>query len=143
MASFTPVASLVGGLLIGLAALALMAFNGQVAGISSILSDAVAPESGGRRWRGLFLAGLLAGGVLTYAFLPGAFETTLDRSIGALIFAGLLVGFGTKLGGGCTSGHGVCGIGRLSKRSVVATITFMATGALTVFVVAHAFGGSL
>ena len=143
MTEFTPVASLAGGILIGFAALGLMLFNGRIAGISGIVSGAMVPSEGGRPWRWLFLAGLLSGGLACSVFLPGAFESTIERSLGAVVLAGLLVGVGTKLGSGCTSGHGVCGIGRLSKRSIVATITFMATGAATVLVVAHFFGGAL
>ena len=143
MPEFTPIASLVGGILIGFAALGLMFFNGRIAGISGIVSGAMLPREGGRPWRWLFLAGLLAGGFATSRFLPGAFESTIERSVGALVFAGLLVGVGTKLGSGCTSGHGVCGIGRLSKRSLIATCTFLAAGAATVFGVSHFLGGTL
>ena len=86
---------------------------------------------------------MLIGGVVSALILPSAFEMRLDRSLGALVFAGLLVGFGTRLGGGCTSGHGVCGLSRISKRSTVATVTFMALGALTAFAVTRWLGGAL
>ena len=143
MADFTPVGSLLGGVLIGLAALGLMVFNGRVAGISGIFADSIHAADGLRRWRWAFIGGLMIGGLVAMALVPSAFESTVDRSIGALAIAGLLVGLGTQLGGGCTSGHGVCGIGRLSKRSIAATVTFMATAAATVFVVARVFGGAL
>lgn len=143
MTEFTPIASIVGGLLIGLAAAGLMLFHGKVAGISGILADSMASGVGDRGWRWAFLVGLLAGGVVALGLLPGVFESTVERSAGALLLAGVLVGVGTQLGGGCTSGHGVCGIGRLSKRSMVATVVFMAAGAGTVFMVSHAFGGQL
>lgn len=133
-------APLLGGVLIGLSASLLWLFNGRVAGISGILSGLLAPTRGEAGWRGAFLAGLVAGGVLLSFLLP--------RSVGApvvsgavAVVAGLLVGFGTRLGNGCTSGHGVCGLARGSLRSLVATGTFMATGALTVFVVRHVLGG--
>ncbi|MCB9593013.1 MAG: YeeE/YedE family protein [Sandaracinaceae bacterium] len=143
MTEFTPVGSLLGGVLIGLAALGLMYFNGRVAGISGIFADSVQAADGERGWRWAFIGGLMVGGLVAFVLVPTAFASTVHRSIGALVLAGLLVGTGTQLGGGCTSGHGVCGIGRFSKRSIVATLTFMATAAVTVFVVAEVFGGSL
>lgn len=143
MTEFTPVASLLGGLLIGVAALGLMVFNGRVAGISGIFADSIQPADGDRRWRWAFLGGLLVGGLVAFAIAPGAFASTLERSSTALVVAGLLVGAGTQLGGGCTSGHGVCGIGRRSGRSMAATVVFMATAAATVYVVAEVFGGAL
>ncbi len=143
MVDFTPWSSLLGGLLIGVAAVGLMLFNGKVAGISGILADSFIVSEGSRWWRWAFLGGLLLGGLVAVALSPAVFESTLERSAGALILAGGLVGVGTQLGGGCTSGHGVCGIGRLSKRSIVATVTFMATGALTVLATSQLFGGAL
>jgi len=143
VAEFTPIASLFGGILIGIAALGLMYFNGRVAGISGILAESVQGADGERGWRWAFIGGLMVGGLAAFVLMPGAFASTVERSIGALVFAGLLVGVGTQLGGGCTSGHGVCGIGRLSKRSVAATLTFMAAAAATVFIVAEFFGGVL
>jgi uncharacterized membrane protein YedE/YeeE len=138
---FTPISSLAGGLLIGLsAALALLA-HGRIAGISGVLAGALERRAGDRAWPLLFLVGLLGGGVLLGRLHPQAFSTTHAASPATLVAAGLLVGFGTRLGGGCTSGHGVCGIGRLSPRSIIATVTFMATGAATVYVVRHLLGG--
>jgi hypothetical protein len=135
----------IGGVVIGLAAASMLMLNGRVAGISGIISGAVGLDdgSGARSWRLLFLAGLLVGGAAFVVFDPRALASGLDRSPLALAVAGLLVGFGTRLGGGCTSGHGVCGLGQLSGRSLVATLTFMATGAVTVFVVNHLLGGVL
>lgn len=132
---------LVGGVLIGLSAVAMMAFLGRIAGISGIISGLLSPRTGDVSWRALFAGGLLAGGLVMWLLRPDAFAITVDRSWGAVVLAGLLVGFGTRLGSGCTSGHGVCGISRLSPRSLVATLTFMAAGVLTVFVVRQFFGG--
>jgi uncharacterized membrane protein YedE/YeeE len=141
---FTPIASSVGGILIGLAAALLLLFNGRIAGISGIAGGLLTrPPRIEVYWRVLFIVGLVAGGAVMSLLAPGLFAFTLDRSTAALIAAGLLVGFGTRLGSGCTSGHGVCGISRLSPRSIVATLTFMAAGAAMVFVVQHLIGGSL
>jgi len=139
--NFTPLASLAGGILIGLAAGAMLLFDGKIAGISGIMAGLIRPVHGDTLWRGHFIGGLLAGGLLLRLFDPAAYAFTIQRSAGAIILAGLLVGFGTRLGNGCTSGHGVCGISRLSPRSIIATVTFIATGALTVFVVNHLLGG--
>ncbi len=136
---FTPVSSLLGGALIGLAAAALLLLHGRVAGISGIVGGALS-AGGERGWRLWFLAGLALGGLVIARFAPAAFPTALPAPAPLLVAAGLLVGFGTQLGGGCTSGHGVCGIGRLSARSLAATATFMATGALAVFVARHVIG---
>lgn len=141
MTHFTPLASTLGGLLIGLAASLLLLFNGRIAGVSGVLGHALAPEDGERAWRLLFLAGLLAGGLVLAILHPAAFDGAAPRSLGPVILAGLLVGFGTRLGGGCTSGHGVCGIARLSPRSIAATVVFMAAGVATVFVARHVLGG--
>lgn len=147
MEHFTPVSSLVGGILIGLAATATLALLGRVAGISGILGSLLVGVLAGDRadlpWRAAFVGGLLAGGVLGVAVSPPSFAMTLERSTPALVVAGLLVGFGSRLGSGCTSGHGVCGIARLSQRSITATATFMATGALTALVLTQAFGGRI
>jgi uncharacterized protein len=139
---FTPVASLVGGLIIGASAALLLWTVGRVAGISGIAGGLTMRLPRAEiLWRVLFVVGLLAGGAAMAAFEPSMFEFGLDRSLGVLVVAGLLVGFGSRLGGGCTSGHGVCGISRLSRRSILATVTFMAAGILTVFVFQHALGG--
>lgn len=132
---FTPGAAILGGVLIGLAGALLLAANGRIAGISGILSGVLGRASGGRAWRVAFLAGLLFGGFALSAFAPAALDGVSIRSPGVTLVAGLLVGVGTQLGGGCTSGHGVCGIGRGSPRSIVATITFIATGMVVVTVV--------
>ncbi|MBA2662212.1 MAG: YeeE/YedE family protein [Bradymonadaceae bacterium] len=143
MENFTPIASLVGGILIGLAAAAMMLFNGRVAGISGIFGGILMPAKGELSWRLTFFVGLLVGGLILLLAMPQAFDFTSGRTLAMLAAAGLLVGIGTRLGGGCTSGHGVCGLSRLSLRSLVATMTFMATGAITVFVMRVFFGGAL
>jgi uncharacterized membrane protein YedE/YeeE len=129
-------ASLLGGILIGLSAALLYVGKGRVAGISGVVAGVVRRRPGDIAWRLLFLGGLTAGGLCVALLFPQ--KLALPRTSAPLmVAAGLLVGFGTRLSGGCTSGHGVCGIGRLSPRSLIATLTFMATGALTVFVVRH------
>jgi len=137
MNNFTPIASLVGGVLIGLSASAMLLLDGKITGISGIVAGLLRPMMGETAWRACFVAGLFTGGLLLRLVLPGAFAFGIVRSWPALLLAGLLVGFGTRLGNGCTSGHGVCGVSRLSGRSIVATATFIATGALTVFIVNH------
>ena len=137
MSNFTPLASLVGGILIGLSASVMLLLDGKITGISGIVAALLRPISGDTAWRVCFVAGLLTGGLVLILSLPGAFAFGIVRSCPTLIIAGLLVGFGTRLGNGCTSGHGVCGVSRLSARSIVATVTFIATGALTVFIVNH------
>lgn len=143
MEHFTPLASLVGGILIGISATAMLGLLGRVAGVSGILGGLLARDASGGPWRAAFVAGLLVGGSLFAVAEPAAFAMTLDRSTLALAAAGLLVGFGSRLGSGCTSGHGVCGMARGSKRSVIATITFMTTGALTALLVTQVLGGRL
>lgn len=144
MESFTPVMSGIGGLLIGLSAALLLMTNGKIAGISGIAGGLLTkPPRGDVLWRLVFVVGLFAGGAAMAAFQPGLFAMELDRSTAALAAAGLLVGFGTRLGNGCTSGHGVCGLSRLSRRSLVSVGTFMVAGAITVFVVNHLLGGAL
>jgi len=143
MYHFTPFLSLLGGALIGLAASMLMLFTGRVAGISGVAGGLFRPVRGDLSWRLLFIAGLVTGGAVLMLVSPASFHVGTERSFGALAVAGLLVGFGARLGSGCTSGHGVCGLSRLSRRSLVATLTFMATGALSVFIVVHLLGGRL
>ncbi|MCH8844703.1 MAG: YeeE/YedE family protein [SAR324 cluster bacterium] len=143
MTEFTPLASTAGGVLIGLAAGALILFNGKIAGISGILGHGLSLNAAEVGWRWIFLVGLAAGGVLLLFVYPQAFPGSIDASFAVLALAGLLVGFGTRLGSGCTSGHGICGLARFSLRSLVATVTFMATGAATVFIVNHLLGGNL
>lgn len=130
MHDFTPVASLIGGALIGLAASLLLLVTGRVAGISGIVARLLLGAPGGRSWRLLFLAGLLVAG-LAFRVLEPAAMTASPRSLALLAVSGVLVGAGTYLSHGCTSGHGVCGISRLSPRSMLATVTFVLTGMLT------------
>jgi uncharacterized membrane protein YedE/YeeE len=143
MEHFTPIASLCGGMLIGLSASILLLCDGKIAGISGIVGGLLNPTQNDTAWRVLFIGGLLTGGFLFGLFAPQVFVFSISRSTGALILAGLLVGFGTRLGNGCTSGHGVCGISRFSVRSIVATVTFMITGVATVYIINHLLGGSL
>ena len=136
MANFTPVASLVGGILIGIASVWLLAANGRIAGISGILHGLFAQPPGDRLWRLLFVVGLVAAGLGWHAFVAPAPERA-GFGLGWAAAAGLLVGFGTRVGGGCTSGHGVCGLGRFSLRSLVAVIVFMAAGMAATYVMRH------
>ena len=139
MDNFTPVPALLGGILIGAASVWLLAANGRIAGISGILHGLAARVPGDTLWRAWFVAGLLAAGFLWHA-LGLAPAPRAGFGLGWAIAAGLLVGFGTRMGAGCTSGHGVCGLGRLSVRSLVAVVTFMLTGGIAVYVVRHALG---
>lgn len=125
--------SMIGGILIGISALLMMLFNGRITGVSGILSGALKPVKTDWLWRAVFIAGLLLGGFL-YSLFVEPLTIQITDNVFLLILAGLLVGFGTRLGGGCTSGHGVCGISRGANRSILATIIFMTTAALTVFV---------
>ena len=128
--------ALVGGMLIGLSATILLAFDGRIAGISGIVNGAIKFKKE-ENWRWLFIFGMLAGGFL-YEYLFTSEPTPLSSfAPGAMIIGGFLVGFGTRLGNGCTSGHGVCGLGRLSFRSLMAVITFMITAIITVFITRH------
>jgi uncharacterized membrane protein YedE/YeeE len=138
--SFTPLHALAGGALIGLSATLLYAGLGRIAGISGILNQLLhgAEERG---WRIAFLLSLIAGAALWFAFGQGVAAPRVDFPLAWLIVAGLLVGFGTRLGNGCTSGHGICGLSRLSRRSLVAVLVFMGCAALTVFVLRHVLGG--
>jgi uncharacterized membrane protein YedE/YeeE len=136
--NFTPWTALAGGLLIGLAAAAFVLLNGRIAGISGILGGLLRPAQGDLAWRAAFLAGLV-GAPLVYALFSPLPEVRIDAGDGALVAAGLLVGIGSRYGSGCTSGHGVCGLSRLSPRSLVATSAFMLAGFATVFVLRHVF----
>ncbi len=135
-ANFTPWASLAGGLLIGLATAMLLLFNGRIAGISGIVGSLLRPVKGDVWWRVAFILGLIVASFVygLVALLP---NVMVDADMATLIVAGLLVGVGTRYGSGCTSGHGICGISRLSLRSLVATLLFMLSGFVTVFVVRH------
>ncbi len=140
MANFTPVSAAIGGALIGLSAVLLMLFTGRIAGISGIFGGLINPQTDDRAWRAAFIAGLiaapltamLAGYPVAMPQMPGSFVT--------IIAGGLLVGFGTRLGSGCTSGHGICGIARISPRSIAATGVFMAAAVAVVALTHHVFG---
>ena len=136
---FTPGSALVGGILIGIAAAMLLLLNGRVAGISGILGGLLKPTPGDIGWRAAFVVGLIAA-PLAYTLFAVLPRLQIDASYGALVLAGLLVGIGTRYGSGCTSGHGVCGLSRLSPRSLVATLIFMGAGFATVFVIRHLLG---
>jgi uncharacterized protein len=138
--AFTPWSALAGGVLIGLAAALLVLLNGRIAGISGIVGGLLAPKRGDVGWRLAFVAGLVLAPVLwlAVAALP---PIRIEAGYPLLIVAGLVVGFSTRYGTGCTSGHGVCGISRLSPRSIVATLIFMTAGFVTVFIVRHLLGG--
>jgi uncharacterized membrane protein YedE/YeeE len=142
MTEFTPLSSLAGGALIGLSSVLLMLFSGRIAGIAGIIRRAIMPDPNGRALEALaFIAGLV-GAPLVYSGVTGAgVPQTVGENLPLLVVAGLLVGFGSILGSGCTSGHGVCGLSRMSARSIVATGTFMATAAVTVYLVRHVLGG--
>lgn len=140
MANFTPISAAIGGALIGLSAVLLMLSTGRIAGISGIFSGLLNVRGEDKGWRIAFMAGLILapviGGLVGYGMTP----PKLPSNWGVIIIAGLLVGFGTRLGGGCTSGHGICGLARFSKRSLAATVTFMAVAIVTVYVTRHMIG---
>ncbi|AKU57359.1 YeeE/YedE family protein [Vibrio parahaemolyticus] len=137
MLNVIPWESLFGGILLGISATILLLVNGKIAGISGIMNGIMSPKKGDYSWRLLFAVGMIAGGLISVLMLGVAVPSTANLSLGMVIVAGLLVGIGTRLGNGCTSGHGICGMGRLSKRSIVATCVFMAVAGLTVFVRLH------
>ena len=140
MYDFTPISALIGGALIGLASVWLLAANGRIAGVSGILHGMLSPAAlPDVPWRAWFIAGLLAAG-LTWQAFAGPVPLREGFPLGWAAAAGLLVGFGTRMGGGCTSGHGVCGLGRFSLRSLVAVITFMASGMAATYVLRHLLG---
>lgn len=132
--------ALLGGAIIGVATGILLWFDGQVAGIHGIINNAMEPKAEGRDWRLLFIIGLFAGGVIYFGAGGDTFVVRTDTAWPVLLVSGFLVGFGTRMGGGCTSGHGVCGIGRGSLRSILATITFIVSGIITVTVLRHGMG---
>lgn len=141
MNNFTPLSALIGGLLLGTAAVLFILFNGRIAGISGIVGGLLRPVVDDVIWRIAFVMGLLMAPLL-YRLIEPLPAVQIDASYPLLIFAGLLVGLGTRYGAGCTSGHGVCGLSRLSPRSAVATLAFMSVGFITVFVVRHLLGGN-
>ena len=132
MTDFEVLMPLTGGILIGIAASMMLLFSGRIAGVSGIFGGMLFQQGKERAWRLSFVVGLIAGGILLYTINAEVFENSSGRGILAVNIAGLLVGIGTRIGGGCTSGHGVCGIGRLSVRSIVATVTFVFAGMITV-----------
>jgi uncharacterized protein len=134
--AFTPWSALGGGILIGVAAAMFILLNGRIAGISGIVGGLLKPQAGDVFWRLMFIVGMLLAPVL-WIMLAGMPDIRIDASYPMLIVAGLVVGISTRYGAGCTSGHGVCGISRLSPRSIVATLAFMATGFITVFIMRH------
>ena len=134
--AFTPWPALAGGMLIGLATAMFVLLNGRIAGISGVLGGLLKPLAGDLLWRVAFIAGLIVA-PLAYTLVSVVPAVQIDAEYGALIAAGLLVGVGTRYGAGCTSGHGVCGLSRLSPRSLVATLVFMGAGFVTVFVMRH------
>jgi len=139
MHSFTPISALLGGILIGASALLLFWLNGRLAGISTISGKLFLFNKGEIAWRVVFLAGLIGGAALYYAFKDDAPIARANFPPDLLIISGLLVGFGTSQANGCTSGHGVCGLARFSLRSFVATATFLLTGIITTYIVRHLF----
>ena len=134
--NFTPWASLAGGLLLGLASAIFILVNGRILGISGIIGGLLRPTSGDVGWRLAFVLGMLVAPLL-YLLLAGPVAVRIDASWATLVIAGLLVGVGTRFGSGCTSGHGVCGLSRLSPRSLVATLAFMGAGFVTVYLMRH------
>lgn len=141
MEGFTPILSSIGGVLIGLAAVALLYFNGRIAGLSGILGGVLRPREGDTLWRAIFIVGLLVGALLVFWIHPSSMAIRVGVSDSAVILGGLLVGLGTRIGHGCTSGHGVCGVGRLAPRSLVASAVFFSFAVLTTYVVRHVLGG--
>lgn len=138
--NFTPWASLAGGLLLGLASAMFVLLNGRVLGISGIIGGLLRPKAGDLSWRIFLVLGMVAAPAVWVALTGRALEARIDASWLMVIIAGLLVGVGTRFGAGCTSGHGVCGLSRLSPRSLVATLAFMAAGFVTVFFIRHLLG---
>jgi uncharacterized membrane protein YedE/YeeE len=140
MSNFTPISAAIGGALIGLSAVLLMAFTGRIAGVSGIFAGLINPQTTDRAWRAAFIAGLVAA-PLSAAFVGYAVPTPQMPGGVTIVVGGLLVGFGTRLGSGCTSGHGICGIARLSPRSIAATGVFMVAAIVVVAFTHHVFGG--
>ena len=139
--NFTPIPALTGGILIGLAGLLLLLLNGRIAGVSGIFGRALSLSQGDNLWGLYFLMGLVLGG-LAYTGLGGSLDDVdISANMVEIVAAGLLVGFGTQLGSGCTSGHGVCGIGRMSPRGIVSTLTYMGSGIVFVYLFQHVLKG--
>ena len=139
--AFTPIPALLGGIILGVAAALYVLFHGRILGISGIISGLLRPKSGDRAWRMALILGLLTAPLLAALFFEIRPIVEVEADWLAVVIAGLLVGFGTQYGSGCTSGHGICGLSRLSPRSLVATVSFMTAGFLIVFVLRHVIGG--
>jgi len=139
--NFTPYTALIGGIILGTSATLLLWLNGQIAGISGIFRGAIKMRTPDRVWRIMFLAGLVFGGWIWWQLMGPTFTPRTNFPLSLLIIAGILVGFGSRIGNGCTSGHGVCGLGRASGRSLASTLTFFSVALATTFVVRHVFGG--
>lgn len=137
MENFTPISGLIGGLLIGLATTLMLLLNGRIAGISGIVGGLLTRKGSEVGWRAMFVAGLLLGAFVYMLATGGALPVRIEASLPIVVVAGLLVGFGTRLGSGCTSGHGVSGLARFSKRSIVATSVFTGAGIVTVYLTHH------
>jgi len=138
--NFTPITALLGGALIGLSASLLLLLNGRMAGISGIMNGLFSSPIKEEMWRGLFLLGLVLGAIGYQTFSESGIPIRQDYPMSAIIIGGFLVGIGTRMGSGCTSGHGICGISNFSIRSISATLTFMASGIITVYVLKHLTG---
>ena len=141
MNNFTPISAIIGGILIGIAAVILLLFNGKILGVSGIVSRAIFKPVLQSIWSWAFLLGLILGAAVYRFIFPEQLIIVIEASLPVLILAGLLVGFGTRLGSGCTCGHGICGIARFSKRSIVATGSFMFFGMMIVYLMKNVLGG--
>jgi uncharacterized membrane protein YedE/YeeE len=141
MANFTPISAAIGGALIGLSAVLLMLFTGRIAGVSGILDGLINPQTSDRAWRAAFVVGLIAAPLAAVLIGYAVPMPQMPSSYVTIVVGGLLVGFGARLGSGCTSGHGICGIARLSPRSIVATGVFMVAAIVVVALTHHVFGG--
>ena len=139
--SFTPIPSLLGGMILGIAAALYVLLHGRILGISGIVSGLIHPKVGDRSWRIVLILGLLTAPLLAALFFGIRPVVEVEADWFAVVLAGLLVGFGSQYGSGCTSGHGICGLSRLSPRSLIATLSFMGAGFLTVYVLRHLIGG--
>jgi uncharacterized membrane protein YedE/YeeE len=137
MENFTPLSATAGGVLIGISVTLLLLFNGRIGGVSGIMNGALFAPKGDRMWRLTFLAGLVLGAFIFHLLAPDFTVLRQGYPLLLLGLGGFLIGLGTRMGGGCTSGHGICGIANLSIRSLIATLTFMATGMITVFTIRH------
>lgn len=140
MDGFTPLLSSIGGILIGLAAVGLLYTNGRIAGISGIIAGVLHPEPDNTQWRILFIAGMLFGALLILWLFPMALAVHIDVPTAVIVLGGFLVGLGTRISNGCTSGHGVCGVGRLAPRSIVASASFFIMAMISAYVIRHGIG---